>query len=400
VTELAALVGDEDAEGREMALAYFGRRFAADGWEWIERQLKTYPEMTPKAQAQVLLSTRDTPKSWERADEKGQEVAHEYWALFVPYGLGSLEGVSIEYIARRMMAVERFAASLDFLAMYSYHPDKLGDTDKIALVIADGLEGLLSEQDKDPELLQLAQYDFAALFTFLEKNKEAIGEDRVGALEWSYLPVLGHEPAVPSLHAKMSRDPAFFVQMVSNVYLPHNRDAKGREKASAEKMRLAENAYHLLSSWSVPPGMELDGILNGEMLESWVKEALVLLEKADRLEVGQSHIGQVLASSPADPDGSWPPKVVRNLLESLESEEIDDGFRVQVINGRGVTTRSPGEGGAQEFELAAGYRERTEKFRGKWSRTATIMRRLADSYDRDGRVQESEAERFRQGLDR
>src|SRR5680860_1702000 len=90
----------------------------------------------------------------------------------------------------------------------------------------------------------------------------------------------GYEPNVPSLHTKMSRDPAFFVQMVSTVYLPHNRDRSEKEKPSPDRERLAQNAYRLLTSWNIIPGLEPDGTLNDKELESWVKEALVLLERA------------------------------------------------------------------------------------------------------------------------
>jgi len=398
LTELVGLAETDDPSIREMVFAFVGRRYTADGWGWMEMLFATHTKMSAKAKAHVLLATRDVPKAWEMADENGPEVANEYWALFAPYGLGDLEGTFIEYIARRMMAVDRFAASLDLLAMCTYRPDKLGALDKIASVIVDGLDGLLTTQDMDPELRQFAPYEFEALFGFLEKNKEAVGEDKLGALEWSYLPALGRDPSVPSLHAKMSRDYVFFVEMISTVYLPHNRD-EGAKDSSPEKMRLAQNAYRLLTSWSVPPGLEPGGTVDGGTLESWVNGALVLLTEADRLEVGRQHIGQVFASSPPGLDGSWPPEAVRDLLEKLDSDDIDTGFRIHVYNGRGVTTRSLGEGGAQEFALAKEYRDRSKQFQAKWPRTAGIMRVIAESYEREGREQEEEAERFRQGLD-
>jgi hypothetical protein len=52
-----------------------------------------------------------------------------------------------------------------------------------------------------------------------------------------------------------------------------------------------------------------------------------------------------------------------------------------IINRRGVTVRSPLDGGQQERELAERYRHDANELRFNWARTAAILDRIAESYE-------------------
>lgn len=141
-----------------------------------------------------------------------------------------------------------------------------------------------------------------------------------------------------------------------------------------------------------------EGSIDSERLHAWLEEARRLLEQRGRLEVGLVHFGHVLAAAPPDPDGSWPPQVVRDLIQELESEEVESGLSTEIFNRRGITSRGPEEGGAQEDALAGKYRADADAFADEWPRIAGILRRIANSYDADARRNEDSAERFRRGL--
>ena len=99
-------------------------------------------------------------------------------------------------------------------------------------------------------------------------------------------------------------------------------------------------------------------------------------------------------------DGTWPPEVVRDLFENLQSEEIEEGFYVEVLNCRGVTSRGLEDGGAQELELVERYQSDAQRVADLWPRTAAILRKLAKSYQIEALRNEEEAERFRRELER
>ena len=65
---------------------------------------------------------------------------------------------------------------------------------------------------------------------------------------------------------------------------------------------------------------------------------------------------------------------MRDLLEQLQSPEIEDGIRVELFNGRGVDEprrlrwRRSGAG-----PLAANYAEQAKNVAGRWPRTAALL---------------------------
>lgn len=189
----------------------------------------------------------------------------------------------------------------------------------------------------------------------------------------------------------------FFVEVLSMVFRP--RSDHEPDQPTEQEKAAAENAFRLLHSWSTCPAIDDQGEVTLERLRDWVSTARFLLAERKRVEIGDEQIGQALASAPADPDGSWPCQPVRDLLEELQNDRIDRGLEIRVFNNRGVTSRSLEEGGQQEWKLAEGYRERAEQCVSRWPRTATIYRRLAETYEADACREDAEAERRSRGLD-
>lgn len=157
----------------------------------------------------------------------------------------------------------------------------------------------------------------------LEAHRDTVGADRVARLEWAFLGALGYDPDVPMLHEELAANPDFFVQVISALYKEASADSPG--EPSEEAKRVAENGFRLLSSWSIVPGTNAEGGLDEDRLRSWVAEARHLLEAADRLAVGEDHIGRVLASGGWDAEDRWPAEPVRNLLEELQSKQVEEG---------------------------------------------------------------------------
>jgi hypothetical protein len=120
----------------------------------------------------------------------------------------------------------------------------------------------------------------------------------------------------------------------------------------------------------------------------------------DRLSVGERQIGAVLAYSGSDPDGAWPPEPVRNVLETADSRDIESGMRTAKYNSRGIVSKSIDAGGEAERELADEFERFAGAFRDRWPRSTAVLRDLADSYRRDARRGDQEAEHRRRGFDR
>ena len=389
--DLLLLIGSEDAVDAELGASFAARSFTQHGWPWLEGLLESRTSLTPAQRAILLLQTHDFPKSWQRADELGEEIARQFWNRFQIYGLGDF--THIAYTAGRLMKVDRNAAALGLVEIYLEREGV--DRERLAGVAVAGLEALLHGDDSEIGILR--QYDFERLFNLFYEYETSIGWERIARLEWQYLPALGYDANPRMLGRLLARDPSFFVDLISVVY--RQASAEDPPQPSPEAERKAINGYRLLDDWSISPGMGDDGHLDSRLLSNWISHALQGLEEADRRDVGARAIGRVLAKAPSDPDGTWPCIEIRDLFQEMRSEKLEAGFYTAVLNNRGATTRSLDAGGAPERALAADYREKAENFNDEWPRTAALLRSLAENYERDARGEDNSAERFRSGLE-
>ena len=399
-SKILELLESGDSPDLAFASSYLWKRFRIEGWLWIEEHLHE-GNLSPEQAGRLLLATDEFPRAWEVAEAAGEKVAAVFWRYFRTYGLGA-DFPHVETVAQKLLDVGRPRGALDLLALY-IHND--GGTLRAELM-ASGLEELLQCGPSDPEIGVLSNHELMEIFSYLERS--SFPAERLARLEWAYLSAFEYDVSPPTLDRYLSQDPSFFVDVVSKVYRPRHHEASGdnapiseaEEEPGGAQQRIAINAYQLLAKWRTIPGKREDGTVNGEFLRWWVNEARDLLRKAHRLEVGDYHIGQVLASSPAAPDGTWPCVEVRELFETLQSARMESGLRTQLYNDGGVTMRGMLDGGDQERDLVTKYKEQAERFVDRWPRTAAILRDLADSYERDARRFEEDAERRRTGFER
>jgi hypothetical protein len=395
------LLASDDPADLDLASSYLSQRFRSEGWPWVEERLRQ-GSLSPEQSGRLLLATSDFPTAWDVADALGAEVAAVLWRHFPTSGLGPAFP-HVATVARRLLAAGRPGAALDLLALYIRHD---GGQD-CAELMATGLEELLPRDAGDPEARVLSHYELVEIFGYLERS--SLPRDRLARLEWSYLPALSHDANPATLNGYLAASPSFFVEVISGVFpasLPEasEDDETTKPKADAEpterQQAAARNAYRLLSQWRLLPGRRQDGTVDGQALKDWMLEARRRLREQHRLIVGDIYLGKVLVSSPADPDGAWPCVEVRDLLEALQSRQVEEGLCTALFNRRGVTMRRMLDGGDQEQALAENYREQAKPFEDRWPRTAAVFRDLAEMYDSHARHYDEDAERRRKGFER
>jgi hypothetical protein len=402
-SELLSLLAAPDRLEVNFASGYFSERFRAAGWNWLERHLRS-GVLSPIQSAKLLLDSNDYPKSWETAEKLGDLVAAIYWKEFVPYGLGP-DFPHVDFVAERLLSANRPDSALALITIYSRERDGLSLAR--AELIARGLEDLLSRQSEATPSRFPSHFELRELLDALEGSE--LPRDRVARLEWAYLPALGYDARPAALSTMLSQDPNFFVDIIRRIYRPRDRDEAQEEAASnaeedtvdeAQKRAIATNAYRLLMEWKDVPGQREDGSVDAEALENWVNDVRAKLRESGHLEAGDIRIGHVLAWGPADPDGARPCLAVRNLIEKLESDDLEQGLGTELRNSRGVTSRGVYDGGEQERALAETYLAEAKQFTDRWPRTAAMLRRLGECYGQEARWIDGGTERRRVGFDR
>ena len=349
------------------------------------------------SQAMVLRATTNPPIAWEKLGALGDAVAEEYWRNFSYYGLGDFEHVARAVAG--LLDAQRYAAALDLIALYDRRSDHGAE---IAEHAATALEGLLAAGLGDPELDRLSSHQYRVIFDLLARHTDVIGRQRTVNLEWQYFPALGFEADAPALHEALAEDPAFFVELITLLYkrkggTSADDDSPSEEMPNDQRRLMASRAFEVLRSWRRCPGTSVDGRVDSTALAEWVSEARSRLTQAGRATVGDQEIGQVLAFAEPDLDGMFPPRSVRELLETVRSDDIESGFLMGLYEKRGVTSRGLYDGGRQEWELAQEAREVSDAA-NDWPRTKRLYRAVAEGYERHARREDLEAERRRRGL--
>jgi hypothetical protein len=186
----------------------------------------------------------------------------------------------------------------------------------------------------------------------------------------------------------MLSDPALFFEFITLVYRRHN----GPPEPVDESLRAAADAAgSVLHNGRGVPGIRNDGSIEHLSFESWVDSVRTLSKEQDRAEVTDLVIGQWLSSVPPSSDGTWPPTVVRYLLEREDADDIRRGFAIGVRNNRGITSRAYDEGGTQERALADKYRNYATDIHTSHPRVAVMLENIANSYESEARQADVDA---------
>jgi hypothetical protein len=213
-----------------------------------------------------------------------------------------------------------------------------------------------------------------------------VDRGRLAKLEWAFISELdrgGHGRPPKVLHQALAEEPTFFVDIMKLVFRAEGDSRPEEAEIPREEQDRASRAYALLRSWRTLPGTKSSGEVDGALLAEWVEEARRMLAEARRATIGDQEIGQMLSGAPFDPDGTWPTRTVRDVIESAHSDELDRGLTIGVYNSRGVVSKSLDEGGAQERSIAQRYEGLATAVEDTAPRTARLLHNIADAYRSD-----------------
>ena len=360
--------------------AYVCSKFQSEGDKWLEKVLASQDiEWTENVRANLTLALPASPSLWERVQHWG--VDRLYWSN-VDFRGNLPEHWA--YVLPKWQSVGRYSSSLELLAWVIDERHDQGEIPKPPPDVVMDVLGRVLQTDENVEPLRshgnMLSYYIEHLFLFLDSQNAEL--QRVAELEWRWLHILRRtKRGTKALHTQITSSPKLFVDLLQTVFRGEGEPQS--TETSEEQSQLAEHGYHLLKGIHTVPGYRrIDDqaeTVDQQALLQWVEEARALSQSARRLTVCDSQIGEILSYAPNSPDGSWPCVEVRNVIEHIQSNKLDQGLHIGKQNQRGVVCRGPG--GSQERELAAKYHELAEKVKAEWPRTAGILEGLARSYE-------------------
>ncbi len=333
----------------------------------------------------VLLALPPAKETWDVVESFGDDISKEYWKNANIYWSRDDVAQTV-YAVQQLLRVHRAIETVDMLGgSRQALPSHL-----VIETLSQAAEEWSSEVNRRKDGASF-QWSVCQLLRLLDDDP-SVSDVQIARLEWTYLAVLEYSERPPIvLHRLMSSDPAFFVQVLSAVYRQHSGAKTDRTTVSPEAERLASHAFRLLQSWNIVPGTTPSGT-DEKALTAWVDEAHRLAIVAERGAVGDVHIGHVFSFAKGDPDGTWPERALRDVIERMTNDHLESGIISGVHNKQGVTSRGLFDGGQLERGIASQYRIWAGAVKFEWPRTAALLERIARSFEDTAKFHDEHAE--------
>lgn len=374
--------------------AWARRRLEIGGAAWLSAALLE-PNLQGVAREILIRHAPPTREIW-RAFHANSSDEETYWRL------ASFETVPLTDADEALNQLIRHHRAWDAVAVASnaigYAQAGSGTSgDRVDLTeatrylpaerVLQVLNAALTQPLTNSELSAATGFHVGQLIDYLARDSDL--EETVAFYELAFFRLLVEQREPRALYRVLATKPEQFVELATHVY--RGRHEPRRDLTDAEQ-NIATLAAWVLEEWNGFPGCREDRSLDAQLMASWVQAARLAFSENDRYDVGDELIGQSLARSPVGDDGAWPSEPVRDLLETIGSPYIERGLILGRINGRGITWRGIYEGGRQERDLANQYRQWSQLVRPSWPRAARVLRELSDSYERDARREDIEAD--------
>jgi len=395
---LSTSIGDsEQAHYLQAGQGLVMGRYKRDGIKWVEDIIsQNNIEWDENKYVNLALGLPANTQTWDLMKKWGENIPKAYWKNVGTHSISPYDS-STEYAITQILNVGRPYAALNLASFSIRSAKRKKDTTALPQEL---IVTLLEEapkhdpiEEKDVPFRSLS-FDISELLDILEDK--GVETSKLVQLEWVWMSALEHSKrGFKALQGAINNDPNLFIDILKLVYRCKNEEPK--EYSDQEKAR-AEQAYKLLRQWKTVPGLieqhiekeKHDGDISfsvgrvgSEKLFGWIDKARCLAEECGRIKICDIKLGNVLAYSPSDPKGNWPCEAVCDSIEKLASIDLEHGIEVGVHNKRGAHFRA--KGGEQERKLASKFQGYAKHVRSKWPRTAAMLDRIADSYEREGR---------------
>jgi hypothetical protein len=365
-------------------IGYSAGRIQIAGPLWPDRQIKRTKDKgnySPESCALFCLGLPEGPETWLKVSALGSDVEQAYWHRATGQS-PSGSSHDAETAVKKLLEVHRPERAIKIAGQ----PTISISSSLIRQLILEFLKS--SPKDKEIHLTGMSAYHLGYLFNQLYDRNE-LSTVEIAQLEWPFASLFDdfkHSTSEPqAIHRLLQQDTALFAHLVSFVY-KRDDGTPDPEHEGMEKTRL-DNMTHaskpILDSWRLMPGLKDDGTIVQEELMEWVESARQVCDRNKYVTGGDLQIAKMLSHAPSDADGAWPHRAVRNVIEHVASQIIDEHIEIELYNSRGATTRILGTGGAPERELSANYKIMSDELKIKWPRTARILRSLANTYENE-----------------
>jgi hypothetical protein len=367
-----------DKRERDLSYGFSNARYEFDSGgflrRWCSRESPDF--ISEQASATILQELPALQEIWDIVEAAGPICHESFWKEAYIHLIDHPR--EAERAAINLLSVGRALSAIELLAV-NIKKEWLTDGGDVQLVVKVLKEGV-TEANANPSLGHHAAYYITQLIKMLADSK-CLDLGELMHLEWIYFNVLEY-PARYDLviYQHLISDPELLLKLISLAYIPEGESREGRPDPSEGERAAASQAWRILYKWKPFANISPHEMPSAGELPAIVERVRKLATERHYSGIVDDHLGKALASAPIGIDGVWPHETVREVLELYNTEALAEGFVVGKRNLRGVTSRSPGDGGEQERQLATQYETWQRELAVSYPRTSALLGRLAVEY--------------------
>lgn len=288
-----------------------------------------------------------------------------FWqSIDIPY-MGLSSEIDPNYAWTCLVKQDRYRAAIN-LFWYPTQQCTIADKEIRRVLIEAATQK--STEKIEPDAIQY-------LIGLLQQNRN-ISINDISDVELIYISVLDEYSEVKprALNYRLANNPAFFCELIELFYKKRNT-GKPNELLSQNMLdRLGE----IFFNYCVIPGTNWDGNYDEDIFKHWIEYCKNWSCTTNTTEVVLHTIGNGLSYAAICENG-LPDKFIMKELDKLDNEEMRLGYKIGVVNQRGLTLVDPE--GNPEYELAKKYKKMANDAESLgYSRYAETLALLSQEY--------------------
>jgi hypothetical protein len=372
-----------DPREQEFARGFAVARYQVSEQDFLRRWFRPASAdfLSQRGVAIIAQALGPITQIWDAVEAAGPECREAYWRA-TPAALLK-DPHRAERAARNLVGVGRALDALCLLSMNASAAYLAGSDADLQLVL-NVLYAAIGDINANEARAEDSAYHVASLIKALVESQR-LSPSEIVRLEWSYFGALQYNAQHKLLiYQRLISEPELLLQIVSLMYFPEGTENDSRPELTDSQKALASQAWRIFHEWAPFQGLAPEAVPSSAEILKQVDDIRARAADRRHVRVVDDLLGKALASSPVGTDGVWPHEYIRDVLERFgTNEEIAEGFVVGKVRLRGVTSRLPGDGGAQERDLAEQYAKWQRQLALSNPKTSRLLGRLAENYRSD-----------------
>lgn len=319
----------------------------------------------------IVTALKQTKQYWVYIESLGKILTDNYWNKVNLTVWGGSEE-DILFGVQKLFDYKRYSSAVKFVQMVVFNHSPIPSK-----IISDCLLGLVFE-NKDKFLP--SSWDITQLLNELDKRDDVDNEQMIRIELFTVLLYRGEGYKPKRVFKALAEDVDHCMEMIRWKWIRDDDISDSDSSAIQIKFKIA---WEILDKFNVIPGMREDGSIDGQILNNWVDSLRTKATEEGKTKYADSMIGDLFATYPRKTDG-YPPAEICDIIERLQSNELNEHFYVKINNSRGVTVRGPFDGGILEQREAEYYQRIAEKHRNTHPMVCKIFEDIAKSLLRYG----------------